>query len=311
MRSLRVTPVILAMLLVSLFFVSETQAVAVRTFVSSTGSDANTATNCGRTTPCQHLNSAYSVTSPGGEVVALDSAGVGGVTITTAVTISSLPGQTAFINVPASTAGITISAGATDEVILRNLQISGANAASTTGVQLNSGNLIVDNCSFAQLTSAGVTLAGGATSTVNIRQSIFTSNNRAILAQSGAVNVEDLTIANNTVAIRAEGQGPDQDPSINGTTPRTTIVRVSGGFFSSNTTAFDMFNSGVTGTRPPGGCNAQNIFLRNNTNIVGSPTFANISGLFDGNGGCGSFPAATTIGGYSPQNQNQTNLANQ
>jgi hypothetical protein len=58
-------------------------AIAVqRTFVASFGLTANAAFNCSLAKPCRAFNEALGVTSADGEVVVLDSAGYGPVTIT-------------------------------------------------------------------------------------------------------------------------------------------------------------------------------------------------------------------------------------
>ena len=56
---------------------------AQRTFVHSSplGNDANTAFNCSLVAPCRSFNAAISVTDPGGELVILDTAGYGPMTI--------------------------------------------------------------------------------------------------------------------------------------------------------------------------------------------------------------------------------------
>jgi hypothetical protein len=48
-------------------------AVAQRTFVSTSGNDANTAANCSLASPCRSFGSALSVTVADGEIVVLDS----------------------------------------------------------------------------------------------------------------------------------------------------------------------------------------------------------------------------------------------
>ena len=53
MSMFKITAAIVAALSISVFLASDAQAVAFRTFVSSSGADANTATNCGRAAPCQ------------------------------------------------------------------------------------------------------------------------------------------------------------------------------------------------------------------------------------------------------------------
>src|SRR5262245_34837012 len=62
---------------------------AQRTFVASTGSDANP---CTLTAPCRSFATAIANTSPNGEVIVKDTAGYGPVTITKSVSIVSPPG---------------------------------------------------------------------------------------------------------------------------------------------------------------------------------------------------------------------------
>src|SRR5688572_6672741 len=63
------------------------QATAARTFVSTTGSDANPCTN---TQPCRNFAAAIAKTNAGGEVVALSSGGYGPFTIDKSVTVSAV-----------------------------------------------------------------------------------------------------------------------------------------------------------------------------------------------------------------------------
>ena len=72
------------LLLFLLLWPAEAGAQAQRTFVSGVGSDGNP---CSRTAPCRTISQALMGTSSGGEVIVLDSAGYGPVTITQAVSI--------------------------------------------------------------------------------------------------------------------------------------------------------------------------------------------------------------------------------
>ena len=75
------------------------QAGPNRTFVSGTGTDSGT---CTRTAPCRTFAFALSVTTAGGEIDVLDTAGYGPVTIIHAIGI---------VNDGAGTAGITAGSG--------------------------------------------------------------------------------------------------------------------------------------------------------------------------------------------------------
>lgn len=220
---------ILAAFVFTITFASAAQAVAVRTFVASTGNDTNTATNCGRTTPCRLFSAAYSVTSSGGEIIALDSAGFGGFTITTPVTVAAIPGEYAFINVTGGTAGFIIAAAAANLVVLRNIQIGGAGVANTTGVQHNSGKLVLDGCSFTGLTTG-------------------------IAVQNAKADVIECDITGNTVGISTTGTGKDtQCPDSSQIPPPTTSVRVERGNLNNNGTGFIM-NAPGTRQQWGGGC---------------------------------------------------------
>src|SRR6266568_9607644 len=74
----------LASLVFALSLYSAAQAQA-RVFVSGLGSDGNP---CSRTSPCRTFQHGHDVVAAGGEVIALDSAGYGGVSITKSVTIN-------------------------------------------------------------------------------------------------------------------------------------------------------------------------------------------------------------------------------
>ena len=65
-------------------------ALANRTFVSGTGSDANP---CSLAAPCRSFQGALAQTSPGGEIAVLDTAGYGAVTIGKAISMSTRRGS--------------------------------------------------------------------------------------------------------------------------------------------------------------------------------------------------------------------------
>jgi hypothetical protein len=92
----------------------------VRTWVSPAGVDTNP---CTREQPCRNFGAAITVVAAGGEVVALESAGYGPVTITKSVTIVAPAGVHAAI-APTSGAAITVSAADSDHVVLRNLYLN-------------------------------------------------------------------------------------------------------------------------------------------------------------------------------------------
>src|ERR1700724_3114852 len=91
-------------------------AQASRTWVSGVGDDANP---CSRTAPCKTFAGAISRTAAGGEIDVLDPGGFGALTITKAITLDGGGGQVASI-LAASTNGIVVAAGVSDNVVIRN-----------------------------------------------------------------------------------------------------------------------------------------------------------------------------------------------
>jgi len=122
------TAVVLAASVASAMLVSGSQAAPAaaiqRTFVSTSGSDANP---CTRTAPCRNFQAALANTLRGGEVVALDSGGYGVVTVTQSVTIVGAPGAHVAITAFSGDA-VTVNAEDSDTVVLRNLHLTGLEA---------------------------------------------------------------------------------------------------------------------------------------------------------------------------------------
>ena len=108
--------VVAALLTVSNFAAAAGQ----RSFVSTSGVDNPT---CSIGSPCRTFGAAIAATSPGGEVIVLDSGGYGPVTITQSVSIIAPPGVYAGISVSAGN-GILVSTTSTDVVTLRGLTIN-------------------------------------------------------------------------------------------------------------------------------------------------------------------------------------------
>jgi hypothetical protein len=145
--------------LVLVFLVTGASGQAQRTFVSSIGSDSN---SCSRLAPCRTFAQAISQTNAGGEVIVLDSAGYGplsvanGTQITKAVSLISPPGVYAGISV-FSGDGIDINAGASDIVILRGLTINSQSGPGARGIVFATGAALhVEDCLV-----NGFSIAGG------------------------------------------------------------------------------------------------------------------------------------------------------
>jgi hypothetical protein len=116
------------------------QAQATRTWVSGVGDDANP---CSRTAPCKTFAGAISKTATNGEINCLDSAGFGALTITKSITVDcrGLIGGV----LAAGTNGINVNAGLADVIILRGLDMDGANSGFIGINYIAGGSVIVEN----------------------------------------------------------------------------------------------------------------------------------------------------------------------
>ncbi len=142
-----------------LFGAALLNAQASRTWVSGVGDDANP---CSRTAPCKTFAGAISKTSAGGEIDALDPGGFGGVTITKSIILDGGAGQVASVLV-SGTNGIVVSAGAADNVVIRNLSIngvSGTGLGGLNGIRFISGkSLRIENCNINGFTQRGIDIS--------------------------------------------------------------------------------------------------------------------------------------------------------
>ncbi len=133
---------LLALLASALALSLPAQAVPLtRTYVSQAGNDADPCTSI---QPCRHFANAYAVTAANGIITALDPGGYGPLAITTAVIIN---GQGwGSITAPSGGTGITVNAGASNQVTLIGLTVDGAGAGAN-GILFNSGgSLTITNC---------------------------------------------------------------------------------------------------------------------------------------------------------------------
>jgi len=196
-----------------------------RTFVASNGSDANP---CSLLLPCRGFTAALAAVNPGGEIIVLDSAGYGPVTIDKSVSIVAPSGIYAGITV-SSGDGITIATGGVD-VKLKGLTISGLGGLYGIHVT-NAASLRVDSCAIANigwgLMVSGATLVDVTNSrfdhdsgagiwvqdgpTLSVTDSTFTAGNYGIhvvastAATSTRVGVDRSTFSKVYTALHATG----------------------------------------------------------------------------------------------------------
>jgi hypothetical protein len=185
-RSIRSWIVLLAVGSISL----DAAATAQRTFVASYGLTANTAFNCSIAKPCRAFSEAIGVTTSGGEVIVLDSAGYGVVMIAKSVSIIAPPGIYGGVSV-FSADGITIN-GAGINVLLKGLSINGLGGVN--GINFVQGaSLHVEGCTMTGFSQGGIVING--VGKVTIVDTSLLGNEIGIWAKAAAI----VTVARATM----------------------------------------------------------------------------------------------------------------
>jgi hypothetical protein len=198
MKKMEISTVVRAALASSVVlcaFATQLSAQATRTWVSGVGDDANP---CSRTAPCKTFAGAISKTLAGGEIDALDPGGFGTLTITKAITIDGGSGIVASV-LATGTNGFVISAGSSDSIVLRNLQINGAvtpAGTDTRGIKFLSGaKLVVENCDISNFGKRGISVES---STQGAQVAVINSTVHGNLTNGIVVNPPGVT---NTVTL--------------------------------------------------------------------------------------------------------------
>ncbi|MGD0858473.1 MAG: right-handed parallel beta-helix repeat-containing protein [Terracidiphilus sp.] len=148
MKSLRF---VLCIAAISVIAATAAQGQPNRTWVSHTGNDSN---SCTAASPCLTFAAAYAKTAAGGEIDALDAGDFGPVTVTHAITIDGGSNQLATIFLGSSnTSGITVSAGYSSTVTLRNLSIHGTGLYNgQAGINVASAQALhIEHCAMANV----------------------------------------------------------------------------------------------------------------------------------------------------------------
>lgn len=215
---------LMAVLILPFFGTAPARAQATRTWVSGVGDDANP---CSRTAPCKTFAGSISKTSAGGEINCLDPGGFGALTITKAITISCEAGTAGVL--VAGTNGITISAGTTDIVVLKGLDIEGL-GTGLSGIQFLSGAaLVVQNCFIRNFTGTpglGIAFDTSTSATLNVVDTVVEHN--GTISGGGGIRImptnasatataflERVTVTQNNVGVVSLGMGPTADMQVN------------------------------------------------------------------------------------------------
>lgn len=180
---------------------------AQRTFVASYGIDTNP---CSVTQPCRTFAAAIAVTSAGGEVIVLDSAGYGTLAISQPVAVIAPPGVYAGITV-FSGDGIAVG-GSLGPVVLRGLSINGQ--GGNRGIVVGYGVVHVESCTVSNMGQSGIAFVGDARG--HIRNSVVRSSGSGLVVDYPGVypplpdgdlevQVSDSHFSQNVVGIEIRG----------------------------------------------------------------------------------------------------------
>jgi parallel beta helix pectate lyase-like protein len=190
---MKTSKLILSSLLLTVII--ELPAIAVpRVFVSGLGNDANPGSI---TSPKRSFASALTVTDAGGEIIVLDSAGYGPVTINKSVSIISPTGVYAGVTATSGD-GITVNAGTGDVVTLRGLTLNGVGGGSginfIAGDRLHVENCVVNGFSFGIIVDGG----GVASAQLFVKDTTCRENAQGINIFAGNGTLDHVRLEGNT-----------------------------------------------------------------------------------------------------------------
>ena len=201
-----------------------------RSFVASYGLDTN---SCNLANPCRSFNVAIGATLAGGEVVILDTAGYGPMTINKSIKVIGPAGVYGGISVLGAgsgiTTGITIAAGSADVITLRGLDISGVASIAPLpqlGIDIQSAGAVhIEKTSignFTQDTSACVRLDSPVQVHLYIVDSFLRECRRGVVVSGSG--------ANNSTRVIAEIDNTRIEHPLNTVTNGRSGLRVIGNF---------------------------------------------------------------------------------
>lgn len=186
------------------FLVSPAAAQPSKIFLASTGSDASDGS---RGSPKRTLQAAHDAVATGGNLVILNTAGYGGLTIAKSIDISVPPGVSGFVTVSGSSNGITINAGASDTVAIRGLIIEGGGTTGTNGFGIYAasvGDLIVEDCIIRNF-QKGVSLSSASSAHLAMRRGSVRNVGTGIDVEANAGANVDAVVTDVTVDHASSG----------------------------------------------------------------------------------------------------------
>jgi hypothetical protein len=239
--------------------ISGAQGQSLRIFVASFGNDANDGS---RGSPKRNFQAAHDAGAPGGEIVALDTAGYGALSINKSVGVTAPAGITGFITATVtSNVAIIIGAATTDTVTLRGLTLNSV-SGGISGIRVDGvGTLEVDGCVINGFSNAGISFSSASAARLVVKDSTLRENSDAIVVQASAATVKwviaGCRLESNGVGLNVLGSTSAHRVEVRDTfiTGNSTAVRVEnansrvalqGCTLSANTFGLSVPTSGAT-----------------------------------------------------------------
>jgi hypothetical protein len=226
------------------------------------------------------------------------------VTITKSITIDG-GGGVASVMAPSGATGIFVSAGATDIVTIRNVQVQGnlgndssPGTAGTYGIQFTSGAMLsIDNCKFDGFNGYGILANTSANAILNVSNTIITNSTYGIgfAATGGALNGSiDHTTIRKTFSGILTGVGPIYFTVTNSTIVNAAtsgvvaytgvVLEIDSSSVSNNNTAFTTLGGTIRISRNTIYDNNTNFQISGGTIATGGNNFVAVNGSQAPNG---------------------------
>jgi len=220
MKSVR----LLAVVLLVMGIAAGASAQATRTWVSGVGDDVNP---CSRTAPCKTFAGAISKTATNGLINVIDPGGFGAVTITKSITIDGQPFMAGVLH-SGGVNGIVVNASG-GTVILRNLDIEGAQSGLNGIKIIAAQNVIVEHCNIFGSNAAapngnGINMDTTAVSLLVVRDCTISNNSQNGIRANTTAVINKLLLEN--VRIIQNGQsGVDLVNTVQATFDRSSLAQ--------------------------------------------------------------------------------------
>ena len=184
--------VVLALLADSFVAVSGAQAQLTKIFVASYGNDANDGS---RGSPKRNFQAAHNAVAAGGQIVVLDTAGYGQLTISKSIAVTVPPGVNGFVTTSGNGNGVFVNAPDGDHVSLRGLIIEGGGANGTGfGILLGPAAVAIEDCTVRNF-NTGILVSTVNAQRVAVHGSTVRDCETGVLVQSNGAGNPVVTLS--------------------------------------------------------------------------------------------------------------------